>query len=137
MESEHGAPSPDLFPSVPGAVFPLYHVLADLGDFAGGEVLSSLSGDPERADCLVLHKGGHIRIMIANLGPSTECVQVAGFGLGKEARLRILDERNAEEAMRDPESFRAESWVPRTTDRGTLELCLLPYAVATVDSSAW
>ncbi len=135
METERGSPMPDLFPSIPGAVFPLYHVLADIGDFAGGDVIPSMSSAPERVECLVLRKGGLIRTMIANLGPTTECAQVATVGPGKEVRLRILDERNSEEASCDPESFRVEHSVTRTTDRGMLELCLLPYAVACIDST--
>ena len=135
METERGAPMPDLFPSIPGAVFPLYHVLADVGDFAGGEVIPSMSSAPERVESLVLRNGGLIRIMIANLGPSTECAQVAALGPGQEIRVRILDERNVEEAMRDPESFRGEHSVMRTTGHGMLDLCLLPYAVACVDST--
>src|SRR5262249_1291876 len=31
METERGSPLPDRFPSLPGAVFPMYHVLADVG----------------------------------------------------------------------------------------------------------
>ena len=36
MEREAGCPLPDKFPSRPGMVFPLFHVLADANEFAGG-----------------------------------------------------------------------------------------------------
>ncbi|MEZ4678122.1 MAG: hypothetical protein R2932_28290 [Caldilineaceae bacterium] len=39
MERAAGSPLPEKFSSMPGAVFPLYHVLADVGEFAGGEVV--------------------------------------------------------------------------------------------------
>ena len=38
MELASGAPLPERFRSLPGGVFPLYHVLADIGEFAGGEI---------------------------------------------------------------------------------------------------
>ena len=43
MESAAGSPAPARFPSLPGAVFPLYHILADAGEFAGGDVIPSRS----------------------------------------------------------------------------------------------
>ena len=39
METADGSPLPEKFRSLPGAVFPLYHVLADVGEFAGGKGL--------------------------------------------------------------------------------------------------
>ncbi len=136
METEYGSPMPDLFPSIPGSVYPLYHVLADFGEFAGGEVVPSLSSAPERVECMVLRKGGAVRTMLANLGSSTESVQVAVPELGQEVRLRVIDERNAEEAMRNPESFRAKQSISGTSDHGVIELCLLPCAFACIDSTS-
>ena len=45
METAAGSPLPRVFRSLPGAVFPLYHVLADAGDFAGAGVLPWTSGN--------------------------------------------------------------------------------------------
>ena len=39
METEAGSPLPEKFRSLPSAVFPLYHALADVGEFASGDVL--------------------------------------------------------------------------------------------------
>jgi hypothetical protein len=44
METAMGAAS-TAFHSLPGAVFPLYHVLADFGGFAGAQVLASTRSD--------------------------------------------------------------------------------------------
>jgi hypothetical protein len=33
MERENGSPMPELFPSIPGGVFPMYHVFADMAEF--------------------------------------------------------------------------------------------------------
>ncbi|HVF26601.1 MAG TPA: hypothetical protein VM943_00070, partial [Pyrinomonadaceae bacterium] len=46
METTEGSPLPEKFRSLPGAVFPLYHVFADFGEFAGGLVVPSKSSDP-------------------------------------------------------------------------------------------
>jgi D-apionolactonase len=52
METEQGCPLPEQFPSRPGMVFPLYHVLADAGELAGAEVLPVASSQPLAFDGL-------------------------------------------------------------------------------------
>jgi hypothetical protein len=47
---------------------------------------------------------------------------------------RRLDENNALEAMQSPESFRQAAGEHMVTQAGMLELDLLPYAVARLDS---
>jgi hypothetical protein len=47
-----------------------------------------------------------------------------------------LDESNVEEAMQSPESFRAQSGKLLQTRAGTLEIELLPYALARIDTEA-
>jgi hypothetical protein len=47
--------------------------------------------------------------------------------------VRILDETNAEEAMREPEAFRAGGWRPVAAQDGFAELALGPYAIARID----
>ena len=61
MEREEGCPLPDKFPSRPGMVFPLFHVLADANEFAGGRVLPSVSSDPLAFDGLVVRRGDTAR----------------------------------------------------------------------------
>ena len=56
MEIENGSPLPEKFRSLPGAVFPLYPILADVGEFAGGEVLISKSSDPLKVEGITLRK---------------------------------------------------------------------------------
>ncbi len=131
METEAGSPLPERFRSLPGAVFPLYHVFADVGDFAGAEVIPSLSTDRLAVDGLALRSNGATRVLLANLSPDTQRVHVRG--LGPRVAVRLLDEMNAEAAMRTPEVFRAASSAARNTSGGELELELLPYAVARID----
>jgi FtsZ-binding cell division protein ZapB len=52
---------------------------------------------------------------------------------GWRARVRLLDERNAEAAMRDPEAFRAQTGELLDTPDGSIVLELLPYAITRID----
>jgi D-apionolactonase len=134
METAAGSPLPEKFPSIPGAVFPLYHTLADVGDFAGGEVIPLQSSDPLRVDGLLLQKDDQRRLLLANLRADPQTVTVEG--LGAQVKLRVLDETNVEEAMQSPETFRRQAGEAIATARGTLEVTLLPYAVARIDSTS-
>jgi D-apionolactonase len=133
MEQEHGALLPERFRSLPGGVFPLYHVLADIGEFAGGEIMPTDSSEPLRIEGLALRKGTATRIVLASLIPTPQRVHIQHGG--RAARVRTLDERNAEAAMRDPESFRAQTGALLDTPDGSIMLELLPYAVVRVDVS--
>ena len=132
MERVGGSPLPEKFRSLPGAVFPLYHVLADVGEFAGGEVLVSKSSDPLKVEGIVLRKNGKTRTLLANLTSDSQQVRVRN--LTGTVRVRHLDETNAQSAMASPEAFRAETGELVGDAEGTLELNLLPYAIAQIDS---
>ena len=71
METANGSPLPEKFRSLPGAVFPLYHILADVGEFAGGEVLVSKSSDPLKVEGIALRKNGETRIAACEFDPRT------------------------------------------------------------------
>ena len=131
METEGGSPLPEKFRSLPGSVFPLYHVLADVGEFAGGEVIPSASSDMLRVDGLALRKESRTRFILANL--TAEPQQVRVQGPGKSAWVRQLDETTVEEAARSPEDFRASKGQLQPTAATTLTLNLLPYAIARID----
>jgi hypothetical protein len=128
METEAGSPVPDKFPSLPGAVFPLYHVLADVGELAGGEVVPTRSSQPLLVDGLALRQENRLRVVLANLSPEPR--QVLVQNLGQQVRVRTLDETNAEEAMQNPEAFRAQTGELVPTSAGALSLRLRPYAIA-------
>jgi hypothetical protein len=133
MEREAGSPLPDTFRSLPGAVFPVYHVLADAGEFAGGQVVPTRSSDTLRVDGLAVHRDGQMRIILANLSPEPQ--RVAVQNLSPQVRVRTLDETNAEVAMTSPEEFRARPGQRVQTTAGALELHLLPYALARIDAA--
>ncbi|MCU0502319.1 MAG: hypothetical protein MUC51_11235, partial [Anaerolineae bacterium] len=131
METAQGAPVPDRFRSIPGAVFPLYHVLADIGEFAGGEVLAGQPSVALAVDGIALRKDGRVRILVANM--TAELQSVTLLGLRGRIDLRLLDASAAEEAMRSPETFRNRLGTMRQAATG-LELDLAPFAVARLDS---
>jgi len=132
METGQGSPLPERFRSLPGSAFPMYHVFADVGEFAGGEVLPTQSSETLQVDGLALRKGGRTRVLLANLTPEPQ--QVTLQNLGGSVRVRRLDETNAQEAMVAPEEFRAEAGELMQTVDGRLEIRLLPYAIARMDS---
>jgi hypothetical protein len=134
MEREEGSPLPEKFRSLPGSVFPVYHVLADVGEFAGGEVIRTQSSDSLHVDGLSIRKNGRMRLILANL--SAEPQQVTVQSLGQQAWVWRLDETNVEESMRSPEDFRARPGQSHLTSAGSLTLDLLPYAVARVDTES-
>jgi hypothetical protein len=134
MELDGGSPLPDKFKSLPGAVFPLYHVLADVGEFAGGGIVLSNSSAPGKVEALVIQKGERIRALLSNLGPKPQVVRVMDIGLTGSVNVKHLDETNAEAAMENPESFRADPGVLVQVGEAGLELNLIPYGLARVDS---
>ena len=134
METANGSALPEKFRSLPGGVFPLYHILADVGEFAGGEVLDSKSSDPLKVEGIALRKNGETRTMLANLTPDSQRVRVEN--LTGAVRVRHLNETNAQTAMASPEVFRGETGELVQTTNGTLELNLLPYAIAQIDGGS-
>jgi hypothetical protein len=131
METQAGSSLPEAFHSVPGSVFPLYHVLADFGEFAGGEVIYSRSSNNLVIDGICIRKDGKRRIILANTTAEPQSVSIQG--LAGSIRVRMLDETNAEEAMLAPEKFRSKQAERIRITDNTLRLTLLPYAVARID----
>jgi hypothetical protein len=133
METESGSPMPDRFRALPGSVFPIYHVLADVGEFAGGEVMPLASSDMLKVDGLALWQGERRRMLLANFTGRPQSVTI--HLQGEQIRVRTLDETTAEAAMRSPEAFRARADEVRQAPNGRLSLELLPYAVVRIDSA--
>nr|MCS5613749.1 hypothetical protein [Candidatus Poribacteria bacterium] len=133
METEDGSQLPEQFQSIPSAVFPLYHVLADVGDFAGGEIMLSTSSNPLTLEGIAIKKGGQRRIILANLSLSPLEVKVKD--LAENVLVRHLNETNIQSANRNPEGFRAELGQRLSTFNGDLTLNLDSYAIARIDET--
>jgi D-apionolactonase len=127
METETGSPLPKLFPSTPGMVFPLYHVLADVGEFCGGEIVTTESDDPSSLVSLYLANGPRRRLLLTNLGAVPLRVAMgdfSGFNL-----IRHLNATSRFAAMNSPETFRSGAGAGPVD-----ELILAPCDYATLDS---
>ena len=131
METKRGSPLPERFLSLPGSVFPLYHVLADVLEFAGGEVVRTTALDTLRVDGLAVCKDGKMRVLIANMTGESQDVTVVG--VNGPVWVRHLNTITAEEAMLSPEVFRTRRGDRKEASEGQLSLCLLPWAVARLD----
>jgi hypothetical protein len=133
METAAGSPDPERFRSIPGAVFPVYHVLADAGEVKGAVVERMPTTQPLQCDGVALRTADGLRVLAANL--TDDMLRFNVTGVEATGRIRILDEQNAQDAMTDPEGFRSSAWKGLGKVRGVLELALRPYAVATIDLS--
>jgi hypothetical protein len=131
MERASGSPPPELFPSLPECVFPLYHVLADVGERDDFRVLPVCSSDPLQVEALALTTGEFTRVLVANLTSKSQCLILPTSA--EAVRVRLLDETNALDAMTAPEEYRSSSEVAQTVADGRVTLDLLPCALARVD----
>ena len=113
-------------------VFPLYHVLADVSEFAGGEVLATESNDRFKAAGMLLRKGARQRAVVANFTPELQLVRWNKSGFGARVRVKSLDEHSYEEATKTPHAWRTKSGL-LFENSGDLLITLLPYAVLRID----
>jgi hypothetical protein len=134
MERDESSHLPALFRSLPGGVFPLYFVLAALGEFQGTDVIATQISQPLTAAALVLERSGRRRVLLANLTPNSHEIEL--FGLSGEFRRRQLDETNVERFMQAPEEFIASRGDAMSASGGRLSISLPPYAIVLLDSQA-
>jgi D-apionolactonase len=130
METEIGSPLPAKFFSIPGAVFPLYHVFAWMADF--NRVCPTHSTHPLQVEAVILLDAqNRKRVLVANLLPEEQEVKIKTGTC--EARVKHLNSETAETAMRTPGQFSKEQGEPLKSVSGKLELRLGAYEVACVD----
>ncbi len=134
MERASGSPLPEQFHSIRGAVFPLYHVLADVGEYADGRIVTVQSSQPLQIDGLALHQERKTRIILANMTaqPQTAHLQFAD-GQSRTAEIHTLQEQNADEAMTAPLTFRSHAGTPAQIENGKLTVSLQPYSILRID----
>jgi hypothetical protein len=116
----------------PRPVYPVYHVLADFAEMAGGQVLAVRSTDPLRVDGFAAVKDGRKRIVVASL--SAEAQSVSVWGLPAKVRVRLLSAANAPAAGRHPAEYRKAEGAETETALGRLSLDLSPWGVARIDA---
>jgi hypothetical protein len=132
MEQEAGSSLPDRFPSLPGSVFPLYHVFADIAEFPTKQLYPTHSSHPLITEGLTLvDAAGRRRVLVANLTGQNQEIKIKSGSC--QAVIRYLEESNAEQAMTAPEEFRQENGQPAEAAGGKLTLNMKPFALARVD----
>ena len=67
IERETGSPLPELFPSAPGMVFPLYHVFADVAEWKEGTIVECSSNRPFTAVALAVESAGSLVMSLKSL----------------------------------------------------------------------
>jgi hypothetical protein len=119
--AEAGAASATWFDARSILAVPVYQVFADVGEFAGGQVVRSRSSRPLEIDGLALRKGPKTRILLANFWPEPKLVRLQG--LSGNVAVRMLDERYPD--LGEPETKQASM--------GRIELELPPCGIARID----
>jgi hypothetical protein len=116
---------------VPGSVFPVYHVLADMAECRSAQMRVLETTDPLRIQGLALSMTAGIRLLFANLTDAPQTVELPAEVERAEARrIRIMDEANVLPAANSPEKFR----VARGDDLPPGKLHLPPRAVVRLDA---
>jgi hypothetical protein len=131
MQTESGSTVPQRFPAAARQVFPLYHVLADLGEWERGQLVACTSNAPLRVVGLAVRQRDGLHVLAANMSDASLQLEVRPFEAPRVV-VRELDDRHAWEAMFRPEYFRA-SRREAMVHAGSLQLTLAPYAVLRID----
>ncbi len=134
LETEQASHPRERFASVLGSVFPLWHVLADVGEFAGGEILRSRASEPLKIISLVLRHAGKIRLLLANFSnePQTALLE-AHIEAAQITRINAINMRTA---TAHPLDFRVQAVEHITPTDGTLELNLSAEELVRLDFGA-
>lgn len=119
VERTSGSSNPTQFPSIPGMAFPLYHVLADIGELGGGESLRSRSSAPLTVEVLVVRHQGEVILWLSNFSAQPQMVRLPKVFVWH--RRRVLAASSLMRAAATPEAFRAGAW-----EAGSGELVELP-----------
>jgi len=115
----------------PGAVFPLYHVLADFAEHAGGRIVRTRSNDPLSFDGVALACERRLRVIVASWLNEPQTVRIDGV-VGRP-RVRRLNSGNVVRAMQDPAEFRSAEAPELPGDGSRPAVVLEPYEVVRLD----
>ena len=93
MDIDEPTARPAGWPSRPGESYPVYDLLNEMGEFAGGNVRQIDSTDTLAAVGLALVKPGKMRLLIGNLRAETQPIILRGFS-GKPVTVKFLGNNN-------------------------------------------
>ncbi len=131
MERRDGSAAPDHFLSTPGAIYPVWHVLADLAGCRGGSALAVVISDPRRVAALAATSPDGPVVLVANLTRDRIDVLLRpGMASTGRWRVRMLDVGRVSVASAHPDAFRASGDDAVATS--PIPLSLSAYAVASL-----
>ncbi|MEO2016354.1 MAG: hypothetical protein ABGZ53_18505 [Fuerstiella sp.] len=113
MDAHDVSARPAGFPSRPDEVFPVYQLLKEIGEFAGGTVRQINSSDTLAAVGLALQKDGRMRVLVGNLTGEPLTVTLRSLS-GKPVSIQLL---GAKKTQATPE----------------VSISLPPYGIARID----
>jgi len=127
-------PLPPIFDSQPDDAFPVYHVLREVGELAGGQVREVQSTDTLSVVGLALVQDGRSRLLVANLTGRAQSLTIRGLEEGDVSVFR-LDGENVAGAKRDPEAFRGRPGQRIAVTGKELDFHLPAYGIARIDQN--
>ena len=114
------------------AVYPLWHVLADVTSARGADVLPVEASAPLAVDGLALRDGRRLRILVANMRPERQRARLGP--IPGAAAYQMLDEESLEQATNEPFVYRQQPATELVVDEaGWAELELGPHAIARIE----
>ena len=113
MDADDVTSRPNAFPSRPGELFPVYHLLREIGEFKGGSVQKVHTSNNLAVVGLALHKPNRMRVLVGNLTGKAQTVKLRGFS-GQRVVIQVL---GAKQTQSMPE----------------LSIDLPPYGIARID----
>jgi hypothetical protein len=116
-----------------GRVFPMYHVFADVGEFAGSTMRVFHPERGNSVEACVLEKNGRKRILVANL--TREKRVIAIHNLPEYVRVKLLNDRTIHQACFQSEIYRKNRGRKTETIHSTLRVTLGGYGIARIDVS--
>ena len=130
------SPGPDVriprtFPARPSRVYPVYHVLRSVSEFAGGQVRRVASSSTMEVVGLALGRQDRTRLLIANLSQQRQTVRVRGVKAGAATLFR-LNRANVAAAAIDPDRFVRRVGEPIEMDPA-LGVRMAPHEVIAID----
>ncbi|HVU70087.1 MAG TPA: hypothetical protein VHD63_23350 [Ktedonobacteraceae bacterium] len=120
------------FPHLPGALFPLYHVFADIAEFQSGALLAVEHDAAGRLEALAMRQERRLLLLLANLTSEDQELWLH-LPNTSQLRARVLDETTARQAMYEPERFRSTRQPLLPAPNGQIALELLPCAVLHIE----
>jgi D-apionolactonase len=111
-------------------VFPIFRILADVGEYVGGMVLKTVSSDPLTVEGLALINKNRLMIILANL--TSKETQVSLASLESQMSICYLSRENAANACDVMENYRAQTGEIREPANGLVHLELGPYSLARI-----